>query len=82
MGAFDDLNAAQDENTLFGYGDGNGAHFDPIMAQLLKGTEYGDAYAADLSKNDALGNTVDERLNMYKNATADKYLRVFFGTIR
>lgn len=35
------------------------------MAQLLKGTEYGDAYAADLSKTDALGNTVDERLNMY-----------------
>lgn len=65
MGAFDDLNAAQGENTLFGYGDGNGAHFDPIMAQLLKGTEYGDAYAADLLKTDALGNTVDERLNMY-----------------
>ena len=65
VGAFDDLNAAQGENTLFGYGDGNGAHFDPIMAQLLKGTEYGNAYAADLSKTDALGYTVDERLNMY-----------------
>lgn len=65
VGAFDDLNASQGENTLFGYGDGNGAHFDPIMAELLKDTEYGDAYAADLSKTDALGNTVDERLNMY-----------------
>ncbi|MGN1119074.1 MAG: subtype A tannase [Oscillospiraceae bacterium] len=65
VGAFDDLNAAQGENTLFGYGDGNGAHFDPIMAELLKDTEYGAAYAADLSKTDALGNTVDERMNMY-----------------
>ncbi|MGN1135430.1 MAG: subtype A tannase [Oscillospiraceae bacterium] len=65
VGAFDDLNSSQGENTLFGYGDGNGAHFDPIMAEFLKDTEYGDAYAADLEKKDSLGNTVDYRLNMY-----------------
>lgn len=65
VGAFDDLNSSQGENTLFGYGDGSGAHFDPIMAELLKDTEYGDAYAADLEKTDSLGNTVDYRLNMY-----------------
>lgn len=65
VGAFDDLNAAQGENTLFGYGDGNGAHFDSVMAELLKDTEYGEDYAADLEKTDALGNTVDYRLNMY-----------------
>lgn len=65
IGAFDDLNATQGENTLFGYGDGNGAHFDSIMAELLKDTEYGAAYAEDLSKTDSQGNTVDYRVNMY-----------------
>lgn len=65
IGAFDDLNASQGENTLFGYGDGSGAHFDSIMAELLKDTEYGAAYAADLSKTDSQGNTVDYRVNMY-----------------
>ena len=65
IGAFDDLNATQGENTLFGYGDGNGAHFDSIMAELLKDTEYGAAYAEDFSKTDSQGNTVDYRVNMY-----------------
>lgn len=66
VGAFDDLNATQGENTLFGYGDGSGAHFDSIMAELLKDNEdYGEAYANDLQKTDFLGNTVDYRLNMY-----------------
>lgn len=65
IGAFDDLNAAQGENTLFGYGDGSGAHFDSIMAELLEDTEYGAVYAADLSKTDSQGNTVDYRVNMY-----------------
>jgi hypothetical protein len=65
VGAFDDLDATQGENTLFGYADGSGAHFDPIMAELLQDTEYADAYAADLEKQDALGNTVDYRVNMY-----------------
>lgn len=65
VGAFDDLDATQGENILFGYGDGSGAHFDTVMAKLLADTRYGDAYAADLEKTDALGNTVDYRLNMY-----------------
>lgn len=65
VGAFDDLAATQGENILFGYGDGSGVHFDPIMAELLAGTEYGEAYAADLIRTDAQGNTVDIRLNMY-----------------
>jgi hypothetical protein len=65
VGAFDDLDATQGENTLFGYGDGSGAHFDPVMAELLAGTEYGDAYAADLTRTDAQGNTVDVRVDMY-----------------
>lgn len=66
IGAFDDLDEAQGENTLFGYGDGTGAHFDAIMAELLKNNAtYGEAYAEDLAKTDALGNTVDYRVNMY-----------------
>ncbi|MCB7317334.1 subtype A tannase [Lacrimispora sp. 210928-DFI.3.58] len=66
IGAFDDLEGTQGENVLFGYGDGAGTHFDPIMAELLKDNEaYGPAYAADLSKQDILGNTVDVRMNMY-----------------
>jgi acetyl esterase/lipase len=65
VGAFDDLNGTQGENTLFGYGDGAGAHFDPVMAQLLQGTEYGDAYASDLTRTDAQDNTVDVRVDMY-----------------
>lgn len=66
LGAFDALDASQGENTLFGYGDGTGAHFDSIMADLLAdNSAYGAAYAADLAKQDALGNTVDVRVNMY-----------------
>lgn len=65
IGAFDDLNATQGENTLFGYGDGKGAHFDTIMAELLTNTEYGTEYEEDLKKTDSQGNTVDYRINMY-----------------
>lgn len=66
VGAFDDLDAIQGENVLFGYGDGNGAHFDPVMAELLADNEsYGAAYAEDLEKTDAQGNTVATRVDMY-----------------
>ncbi|MCC8013742.1 MAG: copper amine oxidase N-terminal domain-containing protein [Eubacterium sp.] len=65
LGAFDQLDRGQGENTLFGYGDGSGAHFDSVMAELLKGTEYEDDFTADLSKKDSVGNTVDTRIDMY-----------------
>ena len=65
MGAFDDLNRTQGENILFGYGDGQGAHFDATMADLLAGTEYAAAFAEDLARTDALGNTVDARIDLY-----------------
>lgn len=65
VGAFDDLNCAQGENMLFGYGDGAGAHFDSVMAELLQGTEYGESYAEDMGKTDFLGNSVQYRVNMY-----------------
>ncbi|MGN1021320.1 MAG: subtype A tannase [Aristaeellaceae bacterium] len=65
VGAFDDLNRTQGENILFGYGDGQGAHFDAIMAGLLTDTEYAATFAEDLARTDALGNTVDARVDLY-----------------
>lgn len=65
IGAFDALDESQGENVLFGDGDGEGDHFDATMAELLHGTEYGDAYASDLARTDALGTSVQTRLAMY-----------------
>ncbi len=54
-------------NTLFGYGDGKGSHFDKILANILTelGSEYATAYNADLAKKDSFGYTVEQRVNMY-----------------
>lgn len=67
LGAFDQLDGGQGENTLFGYGDGNGAHFDVELASILNtlGSSYADDYTSDLAKTDSVGNTVDVRLKMY-----------------
>lgn len=67
LGAFDQLDAGQGENTLFGYGDGNGAHFDETLADILSNLNsvYAASYAEDLTRTDALGNNVDYRLDMY-----------------
>lgn len=93
VGAFDDLDKNQPENELFGYGNGTSAHFDPVMADLLKNNEkYGQTYQEDLKKKDALGNTVDYRANMYnpmyylcnyykgyQTSTVAKYWRIRTG---
>lgn len=65
IAAFDQLDRGQGENTLFGYGDGNGAHFDAVLAGLVAGSEYEQDFTDDLSREDTVGNTVDVRLNMY-----------------
>ena len=67
LGAFDQLDGGQGENTLFGYGDGSGAHFDSTLAEILSdlGNEYADSYAADLAKTDSAGYTAEQRLQMY-----------------
>lgn len=65
VGAFDDINRSQAENTLFGYADGNGSHFDAIEAELLAGTDYEAAFKEDLTKTDAQGYTPDKRVAMY-----------------
>ena len=67
LGAFDQLDAGQGENVLFGYGDGNGAHFDAVLAEILNdlGNDYASDFSSDLQKTDALGYTAEQRLNMY-----------------
>ena len=46
--------------------DGNGAHFDSVMAGLLAENEtYGASYTEDLTKTDALGTSVETRVAMY-----------------
>lgn len=67
LGAFDQLDGGQGENVLFGYGDGKGAHFDEVLADILKdlGSDYADDFYSDLGRTDSLGYSVEERLNMY-----------------
>lgn len=65
LGAFDALDETQGENILFGDGDGEGDHFDAVMAKLLADSDYGEAFAEDLLRTDALGNSVENRVNMY-----------------
>ena len=94
IAAFDQLDGSQGENTLFGYGDGEGAHFDATLAQILNdmGSSYSTDYAEDLEKEDTLGHTVDYRLNMYsplyyllsssegyQSANVAKYFRINTG---
>lgn len=94
LGAFDQLDGGQGENTLFGYGDGNGAHFDATLADILNelGNNYAADYAEDLTKQDSAGNTVDYRVRMYtplyyllessegyQESTVAKYWRIRTG---
>lgn len=67
IAAFDQLDAGQGENVLFGYGDGEGAHFDSTLSEILSeiDSEYADDYSTDMTRTDSLGHTVQERLNMY-----------------
>ena len=67
LGAFDQLDSKQGENTLFGYGDGNGAHFDKVLSTILKDIDIQTAikYNYDLLRKDSAGNKVEVRLDMY-----------------
>lgn len=65
LGAFDALDESQGENVLFGDGDGEGDHFDQVMARLLVGTEYEKEFSQDLARIDYCGNSVEYRVNMY-----------------
>lgn len=67
IAAFDQLDASQGENTLFGYGDGTGAHFDATLADILETIGADDAadYSDDMTRVDALGHSVADRVKMY-----------------
>ena len=65
LAAFDALDKSQVENELFGYGDGQGVHWDSTLASLVKGTDYENDFTTDLAKTDSLGKSVKERINMY-----------------
>lgn len=67
IAAFDQLDASQGENTLFGYGDGAGVHFDATLAEILEtiGSSYATDYSDDMSRVDALGHSVADRVKMY-----------------
>lgn len=94
IGAFDQLDAGQGENELFGYGDGKGAHFDVTLAEILNkmNSSYASGYVGDISKLDSAGNSVDIRVDMYTplyyllnseegygTATPAKYWRIRSG---
>ncbi len=66
LGAFDQLDRGQGENTLFGE-NGEARHFDAMLANILDdlGSSYADEYAADLARTDSLGTDIGIRLSMY-----------------
>lgn len=66
LGAFDQLDRGQGENTLFGTG-GEAGHFDAALAQVLDdlGSSYAADYADDLAKTDDEGVDVQTRVDMY-----------------
>ena len=67
LGAFDQFDRSQGENTLFGFGDGEGAHFDATLSGILEnlGSDYASDYADDLAKTDTMGTDMQTRMNMY-----------------
>ena len=65
LAAFDALDKSQVENELFGYGDGQGVHWDSTLASLVEGTDYENDFITDLAKTDSLGKSVSDRINMY-----------------
>lgn len=94
LGAFDQLDASQGENELFGYGDGTGRHFDSMLFDIVKelGNEYSSDFESDFAMTDELGNSPIQRLNMYSpmyflmdsedgygNSTPAKYWRIRTG---
>lgn len=77
IGAFDEIDRGQGENSLFGDGVTTSLHFDATLAALLKDNadayaKYSDwdasyvtDYASDLAETDSLGTSMQTRLNMY-----------------
>ncbi|WP_323736001.1 hypothetical protein PXD04_08960 [Methanosphaera sp. ISO3-F5] len=77
IGAFDNVNRNQSQNDLFGINNSDSLHFNKVFADLLENNsdKYSsyedfnrtiiDDYKNDLSKVDALNNSIQTRVNMY-----------------
>ena len=65
IGAFDSLNRTQVDNILFGLGDGKGLHFDALTAKIMEKTPHNKEFISDMKKQDKLGRTVSQRVDMY-----------------
>jgi len=77
LGAFDELDRGQGENSVFGDGSSTASHFDAVLAKLLEtnadeyakfsdwDSTYASDFAADLALTDSLGTSVQTRLDMY-----------------
>jgi len=94
LGAFDQTDATQGENVLFGIGTGEGLHFDAMAAEVLEqmGSGLVSEYVSDFETVDFLGHDVAYRLNMYsplyyllessegyKTSTVATYFRINAG---
>lgn len=66
LGAFDQLDRGQGENTLFGES-GNASHFDQKLGEILEevGSDYAADYSSDLERIDSMGTDMQTRVNMY-----------------
>jgi len=77
VGAFDEVDRGQGENNLFGNGQGDSAHFDAALLDLLKKnqadyssfSDWQDTYLsdseADLALTDELGTSMQTRVDLY-----------------
>ena len=63
VAAFDKLEKGGHE--LFNTGDGETTHFDSVLYEIIKGSSYEEEFAKDLASTDALGNSIEYRLNMF-----------------
>lgn len=63
VAAFDKLE--QGGHALFNTGDGENVHFDTMLYEIIKGTEYQAAFDEDFALLDSAGNTVVERLFLF-----------------
>jgi len=99
VGAFDSVDLSRGENNLFGNGQSTTSHFDSVEATLLSknastyskysdwDSSYVTAFADDLKKEDSIGTSMENRVNMYspmyyltsKNSTPAKYWRIRTG---
>ncbi len=63
VAAFDKLESGGHE--LFNTGDGEMTHFDSVLYEIIKGSEYESDFEDDLSRVDFLGNSIEYRVNMF-----------------